>query len=218
MSQPDSTRLEALSDAVFAFAATLLVVSLEVPSTYAALVAELPGFGSFAISFGALLAIWTVHRAFFRRYRLGDGVTVFLNSTLLFLLLFYVYPLKFMARGMVSMLPGLGQGGPGTVATWDELGQLFALYSVGFAAIFACVSLMYRYAWRRRVVLGLSADQAREALFLHRHYLLFVAVGAASVVAALTGVGLRIGFPGWLYAALGPLCWYHGRRSARGGS
>jgi hypothetical protein len=33
-------------------------------------------------------------------------------------------------------------------------------------------------------------------------------------VLGLAGVGVRIGMPGWIYAALGPLCWIHGRRSA----
>lgn len=214
MPPSDPSRLEALSDAVFAFAATLLVVSLEVPRTYAELARELPGFGSFAVSFAALVLIWTVHRGFFRRYRLDDALTVFLNSVLLFLLLFYVYPLKFMARGVVSMIPGFQPDGVQMVTSWDELGQLFALYSAGFAAIFACVALLYLHAWRRRGQLGLDEAGSREARFLFRHYLIFVVVALASVACALTGVGLRVGLPGWMYALLGPLCWIHGRRSA----
>ncbi|HQU71504.1 MAG TPA: TMEM175 family protein, partial [Calditrichia bacterium] len=69
------SRLEAFSDAVFGFSATLLVVSLQVPATFDELILELKGFGAFGISFGALVLIWSVHNAFFRRYGLQDTAT-----------------------------------------------------------------------------------------------------------------------------------------------
>ena len=43
------TRIEALSDAVFGFAITLLVVSLEVPQTFTELLEIMRGFAAFAI-------------------------------------------------------------------------------------------------------------------------------------------------------------------------
>ena len=90
------SRVEAFSDVVFGFALTLLVVSLEVPHTFDQLLADMSGFVPFAISFAILAQVWWVHHNFFRRYGLQDGTTIVLNFILLFVVLFYVYPLKFL--------------------------------------------------------------------------------------------------------------------------
>lgn len=101
------SRLEGFSDAVFGFALTLLVVSLEVPRSYAELMALMSGFVSFACCFALLLWLWYEHNTFFRRYGLQDGVTIVLNGCLLFTVLFYVYPLKFMFDSMFARwMPG----------------------------------------------------------------------------------------------------------------
>src|SRR6267143_5769768 len=78
------SRIEGLSDAVFAFAITLLVVSLEVPKTFTELAETMHGFGAFLISFLLLFAVWFNQYKFFRRYGLQDTTTVLLNAVLLF--------------------------------------------------------------------------------------------------------------------------------------
>ena len=92
----DVLRVEALSDVVFGFALTLLVVSLEVPRTFNQMIDAMRAFPSFAITFLLLITVWRTHYNFFRRYGLHDPRTVRLNTVLLFVILFYVYPLKFL--------------------------------------------------------------------------------------------------------------------------
>src|SRR5258706_5650247 len=90
------TRVEGFSDAVFGFAVTLLIVSLELPRTSGELLATMRGFGAFVITFMMLAGLWYSQFTFFRRYGLEDRVTVILNLLLLFMVLFFVYPLKFL--------------------------------------------------------------------------------------------------------------------------
>src|SRR6185436_16527828 len=88
----EMTRIEAFSDAVFAFAVTLLVVALEVPHTFEELANAMKGFAAFAICFTMLVMVWHDHVKFFRRYGLQTQRASVLNCALLFVVLFYVYP------------------------------------------------------------------------------------------------------------------------------
>ena len=96
------TRLEGFSDAVFGFALTLLVVSLEVPNSVDELLKDMQGLVGFALMFAMVCWIWYKHNVFFRSYGLEDPWTVFLNCVLLFVVLFYVYPLKFLTAALMK--------------------------------------------------------------------------------------------------------------------
>src|SRR3974377_1981943 len=100
------TRIEGFSDAVFAFAVTLLVVSLEVPKTFSDLLETMSGFGAFACGFAILFLIWFGHYKFFRRYGLEDTTTTVLTGVLVFVVLFFVYPLKFLFTTLIKAFPG----------------------------------------------------------------------------------------------------------------
>src|SRR6266404_967223 len=152
------TRLEGFTDAVFAFAVTLLVVSLEVPKTYSELVFVMKGFVAFAICFAILVWIWYEHYIFSRRYGLQTSYTVFLNSVLLFVALFYVYPLKFVFTLMVGALTGGATlpGNPRDMIAANQSGNLMVIYSLGFTAVFGVFTLLYAYAYRKRAELDLN--------------------------------------------------------------
>ncbi|MBA3579540.1 MAG: DUF1211 domain-containing protein [Gemmatimonadaceae bacterium] len=205
------SRLESFSDAMIGFAATLLVVTLEVPRTFSALVASLLGFVPFALSFAVLVTIWAAHNNLFRRYRLDDPTTIVVNSLMLFTVLFYVYPLKFLASGFVYTFFGYGNE---VISSSRELQILFIVYAAGWSVVFGCVAFLYHHASASRDRLGLSSLEAFDAVTHGRHYLMFVGAGVLSILLAWGNVGVGIGVPGWAFVLLGPLCWWNGNARA----
>lgn len=182
----DISRLEAFSDAVFAFALTLLVVSLEVPKSYAQMMNLMSGFPSFACCFGVLLWIWYEHNLFFRRYGLQDGYTVVLNGALLFVVMFYVYPLKFMLdSGFAHFAKIAGQGV--TPMTLGQLAHASVIYGLGFVALFVMFGLLYLHAYRKRHELGLTPLEVFNVRAFAGQQIVSATVGVIVVLIALAG-------------------------------
>ena len=88
----DVQRIEAFTDAVFAFAITLLAVSLEVPKSFNELMEAMKGFVGFAITFAFLFSIWYQHYNFFRKYGIDDRTIIILNGLFLLAVLFFIFP------------------------------------------------------------------------------------------------------------------------------
>lgn len=207
----EATRLEAFSDAVFAFALTLLVVSLEVPRTYEELVAALHNFIAFAITFAALVWIWYQHNVFFRRYGLNDGIMITLNSALLFVVLLYVYPLKFLSQFLIDQLLGASASTPRMSS--DQLPGLVIIYGLGFVSVFLALFLMYLYAYSRRHYLGLTPLELHDTRYEMQVTLINMGTGLASI--AVAAIGGAAGAAGLVYFALGPIRAIHGAMSGR---
>jgi len=213
---PDTERLEAFSDGVFAFALTLLVVSLEVPNTFAELLHTVQGFPAFAASFAILVWIWVEHYRFFRTYRLVDGWIIALNSLLLFVILFYVYPLKFMFSFLSRLYLGIGgtDGAPYDLR-FEHAPLLLLIYGAGFVAVFAVLALMHWRVLRVAPRIGLDAQLRRRAALSLGSHLISVTIGVLSLLLAVTLPDRVVGLAGLMYALLGPAHALYGRWSAR---
>lgn len=150
------SRIEGLSDAVFGFAVTLLVVSLEVPKTFAELMAAMRGFGAFAICFTLLIVVWFNQYKFFRRYGLKDNYTLILNAVLLFVVLFYVYPLKFVFTFLINLFIMPNGKIETMVENGDQVATLMIIFGMGYVAVFGVFVLLYWHALRHRDQLELN--------------------------------------------------------------
>ncbi|MEM8763310.1 MAG: TMEM175 family protein [Bacteroidota bacterium] len=189
------SRVEAFSDGVFAFAATLLVVSVGNETGDSALQINWLAFLSFAVSFFVLVALWYTHYNFFRRTNYMDNWIIALNAVLLFVVLYYIFPLKSLINTWTGSI----------AITLENFSSLFQLYSLGFFFIFLCLALMYFRAFQKS-----GEPKNFDLLFFSRHFGIYVLVSLLSIVLAKTQIGLRFASPGIVYTLLGPLCYIHG--------
>src|SRR2546423_2271916 len=216
------SRIEGLSDAVFAFAVTLLVVSLEVPKTYAELMTVMRGFGAFAICFTLLFTVWFTQYKFFRRYGLQDNLTVVFNGVLLFVILFYVYPLKFVFTFLVDRFTG-GHGEVrlpnGTVEsmieTPDQVATLMIIFGAGYVAVFLVFALLYWHAYRKRTQLALNDLEAFDTRADIGGSLVNVGIAMVSLALAILGGGRFAALSGMAYMLTPIVMTVHGTITGR---
>lgn len=211
------SRLEALSDAVFGFAITLLVVSLEVPQTATQLFAAMQGMISFAACFALLFMVWFHQYRFFRRYGLNDTLTLVLNGVLLFVIVFFVYPLKFvfgiLFGAIMGQRPWLQRpDGVTPVLAMEQWPAVMMIFAAGYVAVFGVFALLHLRAYRLRDALELNELEQFDTLDNVRETGVHVAIGVLSIAFALIGQPMLAGFVFWL---IGPSAWGHAAWSAR---
>ncbi len=158
------TRIEGFSDAAFALAITLLVLSSSVPSTFHELWLSMANAVPFLCCVILIVLIWYQHYIFFLRYGLQDAKTIVINTTLLFLILVYVYPLKFLFKLVFEIYIALFSADAGVkmnkifteTIRFDEAHILMVIYGVGACLIFSTLALFYRHALTKKEALGLD--------------------------------------------------------------
>ncbi|MFY0685906.1 MAG: DUF1211 domain-containing protein [Cyclobacteriaceae bacterium] len=156
------TRVETFSDAAFALAITLLVLSSTVPQTFDQLRESMRMIPPFAFCVALIALIWYQHYIFFLKYGLQNIKVVIINTILIFLILVYVYPLKFLSRFVFEFYGMLITGNSNTFSTTfglestSDVAFLLAVYGFGAAMIFMCLAWLYRYALGRKEDLDLN--------------------------------------------------------------
>ena len=202
------SRVEGFSDAVFGFALTLLVVSLEVPDSFDDMRAILAGFLPFALMFALICWIWYEHYAFFRRFDAEDPLTITLNCVLLFIVLFFVYPLKFVFINVVRLMTGQRAAFMDMSVADNRL--LLSVYSAGFVGIMLVFVLLYWNVYRKREALRLTPAEVFDAYAGARTHCVSTCVGLLSLALAWTLPVNWFWIAGPVYALQGPLHWRNG--------
>jgi uncharacterized membrane protein len=186
------SRLEQLTDGIFAVTMTLLVLDLKFPphvfaaeaSTGSALLAMVTRLDDYVISFVALCVFWLAHLRLSRRVAAPDTTFVALN--LAFLLL----------TTLVPTLTALVVDNPAHP-------RAAVLYGANLVAILVLEALMWRRMCRR--LANETVDDA-EALwrFVRVRYALAIGIVAAGIAAALVEIRLGVseGIASYVYLLL----------------
>lgn len=192
------TRIENLSDIVFALALGMLVSASAPPGNFEALQLHFLNIFPVAAGFALLLAIWNAHFTFFRRYGVADGRIIFLNAALLLVILFFAYPLRLIFDSLLAFI--LGVGGDWTrmtslgLPTYADAGVLMGYYCVGYGLVYLLIQSMYAHALRRADHMGLSASErvmTQRSIWKHRTHVLLS--GVVGVLAVWTPMGPMAG-------------------------
>lgn len=213
-----TTRLETFTDAAFAFALTLLVLASDIPTSYDELMVALGGVPAFIMSATLLMMFWTAHHSWSRRYGLEDVPAILISCLLVFTVLVYVYPLRFLFNSMMewlSYLLGVPSTGPPVSMRPEQVNSLFVVYGIGFIAMCGSILLLNIHSWRRREALQLDELECFDTRTEIEAWSIVGGVGVLSTVLALLNPPTILGLPGWTYSTLAVIMPLHGRRVQR---
>ena len=196
------SRLESLVDGVFAISVTLLIVSREVPQNFQDFVNVMWTFPGFIITFTFLFMIWYAHYLFHRRYGLEDFKTILLNSLLIFVILFYIYPLKFLAEVLIGdfLLGNVRE----KIISFTNMRTIMLIYSSGMFMIWGIITMLYKHAYNHRDLLKLNDSEINITKEYTLVYMILSAYGLISIVLAYFLPLPWNPLAGFVYMGIGP--------------
>eukprot|EP00903_Cladosiphon_okamuranus_P002805 g2803.t1 len=183
------TRIENLSDIVFALALGMMLFGGPPPQTFSELVHFLVSIIPVTASFIILFMMWNAHFVFFRRYALADNTIVLINSALLLMVLFTAYPLRFIFDSFFWYIIGSATGNYEQLLETEmdirNSARSMAFFGAGYAVIYTLFSFMYAHAVKKADLVGLSQHEillTRQTVWIFRGE---VAIAIAMIIAAL---------------------------------
>jgi len=189
------SRLENFSDAVFAFSITLLMISLEVPKSFSQILELTDELIAFAVTIIPLFIIWQQHRLFFRRYGLDDKTILIWNTALLFIVLIFIFPLKFLSLFLIRFIVYVFFGGENVFTTMIEGSQvplLMVYYGIGALGILFVFSRFYKHALLMKNELSLSKYETNHTHYYKRLFIQLCFVPLTSITFVLVFMNINV--------------------------
>ena len=157
------------------------------------------------------MLIWHQQYLFFRRYGMHDTATLVLNSILIFVVLFYIYPLKFLFTLLLNVFFFFRDASEiSAVMQRGQMETLMVIYSLGFLATFLVFFLLYRHAYRKREELALDELEILRTRSALQGHAIYMSVAVLSILITLVGGANYTAVAGWVYGLLGPAMAFHG--------
>lgn len=215
----EAHRLDGFIDAAFAFAVSVLAIAgADVPHSLHDLLLALDRIPGFACSFATLLLFWHRHVRWRDRFRIHDGISIFLSLMLVFFALIFVYPLNMLFQAFFGSIHDsfthTALANEPMISSVHELKALYICYGLAYACMAGCLAALYGHSLRRSDVAHAERIEARATFY---GQLGSIAVALLSLIAALLipDTGGWSGLPGYIYALLFVVYWIPGRWSRR---
>tara|TARA_R110002167_G_scaffold8206_1_gene38041 strand:+ start:3554 stop:4309 length:756 start_codon:yes stop_codon:yes gene_type:complete len=200
------TRIETFVAASFAFAITMMVISLgTIPASITEFVEATKQIPAFVASCALIIWIWHTHAKWSRRYGLEDGLSIFLSSSLILLVLIYIYPLRLMMQGLFQTISNGYFPMQLTFTSEWEFRFMFTFYALGFLLLCLNFVALYFYALSQKKTLMLTAHEEFDTQSEIYLWLVAACVCLISLSISLTAQGNLISYSGYIFFALFPL-------------
>ncbi len=196
----DTTRLDTLIDAAFAFALTMLVISEDgVPNSFEELTAGVMQLPALTVSFAVLMMFWFGHRKWSRRYGLETAATVIVSVSLVFVLLVYIYPLRMIFEGMFSFLTNGRLPWRLSFDSYSQARGFFAFYAAGFLAMSLLMSALYYAVMKNAKLLLLDEYETLETRHQQHGWIAAVVFSLVSIAIALAAPIQLVSMSGFVF-------------------
>jgi uncharacterized membrane protein len=148
-----ASRTDNLTDAVFGIAITLLIFNLVNPNSFDDLLTFTLTLPAFLISIAFLVLFWSEHLRFSQIYTLNSTSLIVLNTLFIALIIFYVYPLRFLTLLLTGVLFNTDIG---LSIQNHQIPQLMIYYGFVAFALYFVLFLFYFMAYKMKEDLELN--------------------------------------------------------------
>ena len=194
------TRIETFVDAAFAFAFTMLIISVdEIPKSVSELFNTSRDIPAFLVSCAQIGAIWYAHSIFSRRYGLQDGRTVILSLCLVMLVLIFIYPLKLVFMGFFSWISGGYLSSGLSSMSQGQLADLFVYFALGLLSYAIISFLMLKNVLKQADIIRLTSYERYACQTEVYYWLIYVFISLISILLAKTLNGMWVTLSGFIY-------------------
>src|SRR5437899_12139876 len=177
LEEKETTRMEAFSDGVFAFAITLLALNLHHPSVigislYQGLINEWPSFFAFVTSFVSVLIMWMNHHNMFDYIREIDRRLMLLNGLLLLFVVLTVFNTSLVADNILR----------------SDANVAATLYAGTFFVLAIVWNGLWWYCTAGRRLLGRAVTDQQANTITRQYRVAPLSYGVALVIAPFSGL------------------------------
>ena len=213
----NNNRIESLSDGVFALSIAISLISGSPPENYDELLQFVFDIVPFGLSILFIFWVWHEQKNYFRRFGLYDQKSKNLNLLLLFFVLFYTYPLKFLMTWIINFFSVFLSGKLreqyselNEIVPFTKVSELMVIYGFGFIAVFGCLFLLYSHAESKKDYLKLSKKEELETRMYKKQFLTSVVIGIISILTAVSGIVFEWQFAAFFSGIIYNLIWILG--------